>query len=241
MPIRPVRGKLALQGAYMRLNRIFLAGILGHMLCCSLAMTARQKAAFSYSGDTGPGFWGEINPACAGSPTSRQSPIDIHDAEEDPRLIPLDVVLGETSFTLTNPGYTVLATPETAGILALNGTTFSLVQFHFHTLAEHTVNGRRAVMELHAVFKDASSNFAVIGVLYSIGRTSSFLAKILSAGLPEKTTSPAVTVTGLNLGTAFTDLSSYYTYPGSLNTPPCSDNVTWLVIERSGATITLTV
>ena len=96
-------------------------------------------------------------------------------------------------------------------------------------------------MELHAVFKDASSNFAVIGVLYSIGRTSPFLAKILSAGLPEKTTSPAVTVTGLNLGTAFTDLSSYYTYPGSLNTPPCSDNVTWLVIERSGATITLTV
>ena len=102
----------------MRLNRIFLAGILGHMLCCSLAMTAQQKAAFSYSGDTGPGFWGEINSACAGSPTSRQSPIDIHDAEEDPRLIPLDVVLGETSFTLTNPGYTVLATPETAGILA---------------------------------------------------------------------------------------------------------------------------
>lgn len=219
----------------MRSKQISLAGIVGYMLCCSLTMSAQGKATaatFSYSGDTGPGFWGEISAACAATSTSRQSPINIDNAEVDRSLTPLDTVLGETSYTLTNPGYTVVATPGNAGMLILNGTTFTLLQFHFHTLSEHTINGRHSVMELHAVFEDASSNLAVIGVLYRIGRASPFLAKILSAGLPQKTTSPSVTVSDLNLATAFTDLSSYYTYPGSLTTPPCAETVTWLLLKQ---------
>jgi carbonic anhydrase len=215
----------------MRSNQIALAGILACMSCCSLTISAQEKATFSYTGDTGPGFWGEISSACAATSTSRQSPVDIDHAQVDQSLTPLDTVLRETSFTLTNPGYTVVAIPETADTLTLNGITFSLIQFHFHTLSEHTINGRYSVMELHVVFQDANSNLAVIGVLYRIGKANPFLAKILSAGLPEKTTSSPVTVT-LNLETAFTDLSSYYTYPGSLTTPPCSETVTWLVLRR---------
>jgi carbonic anhydrase len=87
-------------------------------------------------------------------------------------------------------------------------------------------------MELHAVFQDENSNLAVIGVLYRIGRPNPFLAKILSGGLPQKTTSDPVTVSDLNLANAFTDLSSYYRYPGSLTTPPCSETVTWLVLKQ---------
>jgi carbonic anhydrase len=216
----------------MRSNQIALTGIIACIFCCTSTMSAEEKAKFSYTGDTGPGFWGEISSACAGVSTSRQSPVDIDHAQVDRSLTPIDTVLGETSFTLKNPGYTLVATPETAGTLTLNGTTFSLIEFHFHTLSEHTMNGRHSEMELHAVFQDANSRLAVIGVLYRVGKADPFLAKILSAGLPEKTTSSAVTVSGLNLATAFTDLSRYYTYPGSLTTPPCSETVTWLVLRR---------
>ena len=223
----------------MRSNkRYLLLSIAGCVLCCSWTMSAQgaQKAAtaanFSYSGDTGPGFWDEIDAACATTSTSRQSPIDIDEVKIDGSLRPLDTVLAETSYTLTNPGYTVVGTPENAGMLILNGITFSLKQFHFHTLSEHTIEGKHSVMELHAVFQDASSNYAVIGVLYRLGKASPFLAKMLTAGLPPKTTSDPVTVNDLNLATAFTDLSSYYTYPGSLTTPPCSETVTWLVLRQ---------
>jgi carbonic anhydrase len=202
------------------------------MMPAQATLSAQGTATFSYSGDTGPGFWDEISSACAASPTSRQSPIDIDDVKVDRSLTPLDTVLGETSFTLKNPGYTVVATPATAGELILNGTAFSLVQFHFHTLSEHTIDEKHSVMELHAVFQDASSAYAVIGVLYRIGKANPFLGKILSAGLPQKTTSSAVTVSGLNLANAFTDPSSYYTYPGSLTTPPCSETVTWLLLRQ---------
>lgn len=188
---------------------------------------------FSYSGDTGPGFWVEISPACGAGPSARQSPVDIRHVVTDPTLGPLDLTLNETSFTLANPGYTIKAAPEVGGVLMLNGVPFTLVEFHFHTLSEHTVDGQSGVMELHAVFRDPSrSNLAVIGVLYKIGRANRFLAELLSAGLPAKSSSPEVTVDALNLSDAFTDTSSYYTYPGSLTTPLCSENVTWFVLKK---------
>jgi len=222
----------------MRWKQVSFACLAGGIVFCSLngfaqaTLSADGKATFSYNGDTGPGFWDEINSACAATSSSRQSPINIEDTRVDPSLTPLDTQIEKTSFTLKNPGYTVVATPETAGTLYLNGTTFTLLQFHFHTLSEHTIGGERSVMELHAVFEDPDGHYAVIGVLYRIGKSNPFLAKILSAGLPEKTTSSEVTVKDLDLASAFTDLSRYYTYAGSLTTPPCSETVTWLVLKK---------
>ena len=86
----------------MKSNRTILS-IAGYMLCCSLTMSAQGqstfssadgKSMFSYSGDTGPGFWDEINSACAATSTSRQSPIDIDEVKVDRDLRPLDAVLG---------------------------------------------------------------------------------------------------------------------------------------------------
>ena len=114
----------------------------------------------------------------------------------------------------------------------LNNVPFSLIEFHFHILTEHTLDGQYGAMELHAVFQDPSSkNFAVIGVLYKIGRANRFFARLLTAGLPVKSSSPALTVDALNIGDAFTDTSRYYTYPGSLTTPP-SETVHWLFLKQ---------
>jgi carbonic anhydrase len=210
----------------------FLQACLAFVFCFS-GLSQAAAPDFSYSGDTGPGFWGETSPACAASPSSRQSPVDIRDVVIDRQLQPLDVVAGDTSYSLKNPGYTLVATPKSPAILTLNGTTSHLLQFHFHTLSEHTIHSKHAVMELHAVFEDTNSRLNVIGVLFRVGHENPFLASILQAGLPRKSSAPAVTVHGLNLADAFTNLGEYYTYPGSLTTPPCSEIVTWFVLEHT--------
>ena len=219
----------------MKPNIRLLLTVVVPCLAYGMPIYAQETAApnFSYTGDTGPAFWGEMSPTCATAPFARQSPVDIRRVIQDATLAPLDLILNTTSFTLDNPGYTIRAIPQVESVLMLNKVPFNLIEFHFHTLAEHTLDGQYPSMELHVVFQNPDTkNLAVIGVLYNIGRANRFLATLLTAGLPVKSTSPPVTVDSLNIGTAFTDTSSYYTYPGSLTTPPCSENVTWLVLQQ---------
>jgi len=189
-----------------------------------------------YSGDNGPGFWGEVAgwEACAGtSATARQSPIDIDRIAVDRRLAPLRLQLHETPLALTNNGHSIEQEYEPGSTLALDGTIYDLTQFHFHTLSEHTVAGQHGVMELHAVFADpASDKKAVIGMLYAIGTPSRFISELMADGLPRKSGDEVVDpAKSINVGDALTNTARYYTYPGSLTTPPCSETVTWLVLH----------
>ncbi len=227
----------------MKLNVVPLFTALASLIACSIpgfgqagAPSSRSLVAgpnFSYAGDTGPGFWDEINSACAGT---HQSPvnIDTRSVQEDTSLKPLDLTLAETSFTLENPqpGYTVQATApaHNPNMLVLEGAAFTLRQFHFHTFSEHTLDGQHRGMELHAVFENENNHYAVVGVLYRIGRASRLLQTLIDAGLPQKTTSPKTEVKGLTLSLKGTE--NYYTYHGSFTTPPCSEIVTWFVLKR---------
>jgi carbonic anhydrase len=188
---------------------------------------------FQYTGDKGPGFWGEISPACA--PTSvRQSPIDIDRVVMDAKLEPLHVISTETATLVSNPGYTLVGRTNNGPTLELDRhVTYSFVEFHFHSLSEHTVQGQYGALELHVVFVDPSlQKLAVIGVIFKAGKSNPFLQTMISAGLPQKSTSAPVTVQRLNVADAFTDTASYYNYPGSLTTPPCSETVNWFVLKR---------
>jgi carbonic anhydrase len=191
---------------------------------------------FGYSGDDGPGFWGETHgwEACAGNAaTGGQSPIDIDRVLPDHHLRALQVELHETPLALVNNGHTIEQEYEPGSSLIVEGVRYELAQFHFHTLSEHTVRGSRGVMELHAVFAAPNSDKkAVIGMLYGIGRENRFLSELLKNGLPQKTGHEiSVPTQHINVADALTDVSRYFTYPGSLTTPPCSETVTWFVLK----------
>ena len=221
----------------MRLKSCLVSFASVPLLLCGASLTAQTTTTdnFSYNGDLGPGFWYTIAPACAPSPVSRQSPIDIDDVKEDPGLEALHLVIPETTYTQRNTGYTVNVAPTDAGVLVYRHEVYTLLQFHFHTLAEHTVEGRRGDMELHAVFQNEHNGhkeFVVVGVVFKIGRPNAQLEKLIEAGIPQLKDQVSDKLGRLNLNAVFTDISSYYTYAGSLTTPSCSENVRWIVLKH---------
>ena len=79
----------------------------------------------------------------------------------------------------------------------------------------------------------ASDNKAVVGQLFVIGKANHFVAELLTHGLPAKSGDEVHVPSQLiNVAGALTNTSRYYTYPGSLTTPPCSETVTWFVLHE---------
>jgi carbonic anhydrase len=217
--------------------RFLVVGAVATGLSLSAPLSAADTE-FSYNGDTGPGFWSELDPAwaaCAGTAAdSRQSPIDIDHAVVDHTLKPLALQTYPTSIDIFNNGHTIEQEYEgTGSAITFEGEGYELQQFHFHSLSEHTIDGQHGNLELHAVFQDtATGNRLVIGLLFEIGRPNPFLQTLIDAGLPKKNGNATTTPTLINLSDVLTSTSSYYTYAGSLTTPPCTENVTWVVLAK---------
>lgn len=195
--------------------------------------STQDEIKFLYTGDNGPGFWGGLKEdweECGGG--IRQSPINIQDTTMDQSLTALDLDLHETPLHLINTGHNISEIYEEGSALIFKGVSYSLLQFHYHTFSEHTILGARGVMEVHAVFKNEDfGQFAVIGMLYNIGTENDFL-KIFDDRLPTQAGKTVIDDTvEINAADMFTDTSSYYTYDGSLTTPPCSSIVTWIVLK----------
>jgi carbonic anhydrase len=202
-----------------------------------------NAAEFQYSGDDGPAYWSELDTeysACAGTAEdARQSPIDIDKVKKDWSLEPLELYIFPTTIDIFNNGHTIEQHYEQTGSsISFEGKEYALQQFHFHTLSEHAVNGMRGVLELHAVFSEehVGGDILVIGMLFEIGKKKNpFIQTLIDAGLPEKSDDDIVTDDLINLADGLTDTSSYYTYPGSLTTPACTENVTWIVLKKQAS------
>jgi carbonic anhydrase len=162
-----------------------------------------------------------------------QSPVDIRDAVADPALAALDVHYDPVDApVLHNNGHT-LQVDYPGGTLRLGERTLESLQFHVHVPAEHAVDGVRAAMELHIVHADADGNpAAVVALRFDPGAESPLLAQAWSE-LPAS--GAQVEVAGaLDLASLLPPAPAYWTYSGSLTTPPCSEGLRWFVLEQLG-------
>ena len=117
-----------------------------------------------------------------------------------------------------------------AGSVTVDGDTYQLAQFHFHTPAEHLENGKVFPMEMHLVFNDASNNILVVGRWVEEGASNDALAPIF-ADLPKTTTQTHV-FNHFDLNALLpSDLESFR-YDGSLTTPPFSEGVKWIDLAQ---------
>lgn len=198
----------------------------------AIAEEAPGAAHWGYTGADGPTHWGELSAeyqACQLG--THQSPIDLTGAIPA-QLPPIRLDYRETPLRIVNNGHTIQVNYEPGSTLTIADQVFELVQFHFHHPSEHSVQGKRADMELHLVHRNAAGALAVLGVLLTAGAENAALKPIFAA-MPDRPgpeqTLPEITLNAKDL--LPTNLGSYR-YFGSLTTPPCSEGVSWIVLQQ---------
>jgi carbonic anhydrase len=197
--------------------------------------TAEEKAAspWSYSGERGPDKWANLAPDYAQCATGRlQSPIDIRSVEPIP-YIPLVFRYRSQPLDLVNDRYGIHLLSEPGSELRVRGEVYPLTEVHFHVPGEHRVNGVGAAAEIHFIHRDALGRPVIVAIRVQPGRrVNSILARIvenLPMLLGERVQLRQVGVNPLFLLPSERD---YFTYTGSMGSPPCSEPVLWFVLAH---------
>ena len=204
---------------------LFLAGLLYSLFayCCF----GQEGHAWGYSGEHGPDHWTEVSATCGLGKT--QSPIDIVDAKKE-KLPAIGFSYHAAPLNVINNGHTIQVNYAAGSSIERDGKTYQLAQFHFHHMSENAIKGQHTPMELHLVHKDNDGNLAVVAVMLKEGKANKQVATVWS-NLPavegKENTPASVMVDAAGL---LPPKHKYYTFPGSLTTPPCSENVLWLVL-----------
>ncbi|MBW3571799.1 MAG: carbonic anhydrase family protein [Gemmatimonadetes bacterium] len=187
---------------------------------------------WGYEGATGAERWGGLSAEFAVCETgTTQSPIDLANATRAD-LPDLRFDYRPTPLHVENRGHTVQVEYQPGSTLMVGGTPYELLQFHFHTPAEHRLQGRELPAELHLVHRGADGGLAVVGVMIERGERNAALAPVwdhLPRNRGEERHVPTVTVHAEALLPAG---RQHYRYPGSLTTPPCTEGVQWLVLDQ---------
>ena len=189
---------------------------------------------WSYAGSTGPTHWGTLEKdysACSSGKT--QSPIDIRNAGVKTKGLPaVDFNYKASPLKIIDNGHTIQINYAPGSFISVGDKRYELVQFHFHRPSEERINGKRYAMVAHLVHKDSDGKLAVVAVLLARGKANP-LIKTLWANLPKvKETESVLEAVRVNAADLLPKSKAYYTFAGSLTTPPCSEDVTWFVMRH---------
>jgi carbonic anhydrase len=91
------------------------------------------------------------------------------------------------------------------------------------------LNGKRYAMVAHLVHRDSAGKLAVVAVLLTPGEASPLIATLWDH-LPQAK-NEEVALEQINVSDLLPGDSSYYTFSGSLTTPPCTEGVMWFVLR----------
>ncbi|KAL6456439.1 hypothetical protein MHYP_G00349830 [Metynnis hypsauchen] len=203
--------------------------------------------------DCNPYKWGKKFPSCVPNETKLHSPIDLGDG-----AVKTDSVLELHGFGDPQGSWTVANIRDTVVVEFATGMTMSgdwlqykyrLVEMRFHwgskttSGSEHTLNKRRFPMEMQFVgiangFADVKaashqqSGLAMMGVFIDISTEENVPFKVISDAVTKvpypgdsvNVTPPVLFMPGRD--------SRFYRYHGGQTTPPCLQNVEWIVFEK---------
>jgi carbonic anhydrase len=193
----------------------------------------KHEPHWSYHGETGPEYWGRMKPEfnlCALG--KRQSPINLQPGNT---LVgpaePLRIRYSPSNGSVVNNGHTIQVDLQGENTLTVRDSTYDLLQFHFHHPSEETFNGQPAAMVAHLVHRNAQGQLAVLAVPLQPGEANASIEQVWTHMPLEVGDRVRLPPMWLDPNALLPQDQRYYQFMGSLTTPPCSENVLWMVLK----------
>jgi len=235
----------------MFINLAKISSCMSLIFYCALGLANdKAGAVWDYTGDRGTSHWASLDPAYEFCGIGKeQSPINIQKAIPQPghllefhyQPVPLDFSAdGITTLNLRGKKI-IIDNDHTLQLdfkqnhleyVTANRERYFLKQFHFHSPSENQLNGQAFPLEIHFVHQGSTGNLAVVGVFIKEGKANAELAKILTNLPALKEQKHTLQNPNLDLYGLLPSKHSFYSFKGSLTTPPCSENVEWLIMAE---------
>ena len=176
--------------------------------------------------------WGSLSHLYAAcSLDQQQSPIDLKKTVHAD-LPDIEFAYTPTALHIEDTGHMVKVETHSAGHLVIEGARYELKGLHFHRPSEEKINGKTYAMSAHLVHQDPEGRLAVVAVLIEAGKKEHPLIRTLWNNLPlEKGKLVSPTEVRIDPSLILPTKRAYYTFMGSLTTPPCTEGVRWLVLK----------
>jgi len=215
-------------------------------------VVAESNSHWGYSGDTGPDNWATLtadNFACTGQ---KQSPVNLTGFIEAD-LTPIKFDYLQDGHEVINNGHTIQLNYKSGSSITLDGQQFKLLQAHFHAPSENHINGKSYPLEAHLVHVNEQGGLAVVAVLFEQGalnkglevQTDKYGSRLVVATpspnkwlkniwsvMPSEAGQTHSLTEMVNVADILPRSHDYYSFDGSLTTPPCSEGVKWLVMKE---------
>lgn len=215
-------------------NHCRSAGI-GCTLALAVAVAAQEQHpahTWDYSKLHGPNHWGEFEREFAQcSNGHHQSPIDILNPQRVD-LPPIQFDYKPSPLDIIDNGHTIMINYAPGSFISVGGKQYELKQFHFHRPSEEKINGKAYEMTVHLVHADQQGKLAVVAVLLQKGEDNSLVRELWGDLPKEKDKEEHLNNVQIDLAKLLPADRGYYTFDGSLTTPPCSEGVTWYVLKH---------
>ena len=186
---------------------------------------------WAYAGAGGPENWGSLKPEFAKCTLGkRQSPIDIRGGIAVD-LEPIRFDYRPSGFRVVDNGHTVQVDVGAGNSIEVMGRRYDLLQFHFHRPSEERIDGRQFDMVAHLVHRDADGRLAVVAVLLDRGSAHPIVQAVWN-NLPLEKGEALDAGAPIDVGALLPKDRRYFTFMGSLTTPPCTEGVLWMVLMQ---------